>query len=53
LCAAVRTRTPVVLAYPQSQITLSFSAMAARLAGLRHDRQAPGSFFRRVVRWLN
>jgi len=53
LCAAVRSRTPVVLAYPKSHISSSFAAMAARLGGIRPGNALGHSFFRRVVRWLN
>ncbi len=53
LCRAVRTRTPVVLAYPQSQIASSFSALAARLGGIECDRNNQNTFFRRVIRWLS
>ena len=52
LCAAVRSRQPVVLAYPKSQIASSFSAMATRLGGIDCSNGAGGSFFRRVFRWL-
>ncbi|MBM4024665.1 MAG: MinD/ParA family protein [Planctomycetes bacterium] len=53
LCAAVRSRTPVVLAYPRSQISTALAALAARLGSPRHWSDEDGSFFRRVVRWLN
>jgi len=52
LCRAVRARQPVVLAYPQSQIAASFSALAARLGGIECDRNCQSGFFRRVIRWL-
>jgi flagellar biosynthesis protein FlhG len=52
LCAAVRARQPVVLAYPKSQIASSFDALAARLGGIDCSRANNGSFFRRVFRWL-
>ena len=39
LCAAVRSRTPVVLAYPKSEISTSLAALAARLAGTKRRRQ--------------
>lgn len=52
LCAAVRSRQPVVLAYPKSQIASSFDALAARLGGIDCSRGNNGSFFRRVFRWL-
>lgn len=53
LCRAVRSRTPVVLAYPNSQMAASFTALAARLGGLECDRSGQGSFFRRVIGWLS
>ena len=53
LCRAVRARTPVVLAYPQSQIASSFSALAARLGGIQCNRNSQNTFFRRVIRWLS
>jgi len=51
LCRAVRARTPVVLAYPKSQITSSFTALAARLGGLEWGKDGQNGFFRRVIRW--
>jgi len=53
LCRAVRARTPVVLLYPDSQITSSFTALAARLGGLEWDKNGQNRFFRRVIRWLS
>jgi flagellar biosynthesis protein FlhG len=53
LCAAVRCRKPVVLAYPKSQIASAFSILAARLGGVRTSERPAGGFFRKVVRWLN
>jgi flagellar biosynthesis protein FlhG len=54
LCAAVRSRKPVVTAYPKSQIAYALSALAARLGGVRSvERPTGGGFFRKVVRWLN
>jgi flagellar biosynthesis protein FlhG len=52
LCAAVRSRQPVVLAYPKSQIACSFHTLAARLGGIDCSRGNGGTFFRRVFRWL-
>jgi flagellar biosynthesis protein FlhG len=51
--AAVRARTPVVLAYPKAPITASFAALAARLGGAEYGSPTPESFFRKVVRWFN
>jgi len=53
VCSAVRSRKPVVLAYPRSQISSSFAALAARLADMHCDRDVRKGFFRRVLRWLN
>jgi flagellar biosynthesis protein FlhG len=53
LCAAVRLRTPVVLAYPKAEISTSLAALAARVAGAKRHDGGDSSFFRRVVRWLN
>lgn len=53
LCRAVRSRTPVVLAYPNSQLAASFTALAARIGGLEWDRARHDSFFRRVIGWLS
>jgi flagellar biosynthesis protein FlhG len=50
LCTAVRSRQPVVLAYPKSQISLSLTALAARLSGAR---PCDDTFFKRIARWLN
>jgi len=50
LCTAVRSRQPVVLAYPRSQISLSLTALAARLSGAR---PCDDTFFKRIARWLN
>jgi flagellar biosynthesis protein FlhG len=53
LCAAVRSRRPVVLAYPRSPISLSLAALACRLSGTRPGDPPEGGFFRRVIRWLS
>jgi flagellar biosynthesis protein FlhG len=53
VCAAVRSRTPVVLAYPKSQISASLAAIATRMGGARRWDDKDDSFFRRVIRWLN
>ena len=47
-----RSRQPVVLAYPESQIASSFNSLAARLGGIDCSRAGGGTFFRRVFRWL-
>lgn len=53
LCEAVRQRTPVVLAYPKSEISTSLATIAARLSGARLGEGVDNSFFRRVLRWWN
>jgi len=53
LCNAVRARKPVVLAYPRSQISSAFSALATRIGGIECGNRNQGSFFRRVVRWFH
>jgi flagellar biosynthesis protein FlhG len=53
LCTAVRARTPVVLAYPKAQISLSLAGLAGRLGGARRWDDTDDSFFRRVIRWWN
>lgn len=53
LCAAVRARKPVVLAYPKAQISSSFATLAARIGGSRRHDGLEGNFFQRVLRWLN
>ncbi len=52
LCAAVRGRQPVVLAYPKSQIASALNAMATRLGGVECSKCDHDHFFRRVFRWL-
>ena len=53
LCTAVRSRKPVVLAYPKSQISVSLATLAARLDAPRPRSDQDDSFFRRVIRWWN
>ena len=53
LCAAVRARKPVVLAYPRSPISSAFSALAARVGGTEYGRRSQGGFFRKVARWFH
>lgn len=53
LCAAVRVRKPVVLAYPQSQISSAFVTLATRIGGIEDGGPTPGSFFSRVVGWFH
>jgi len=53
LCTAVRSRKPVVLAYPTSPFSSSLAKLAARLSDARRDVEVSGGFFRKVVKWLN
>jgi flagellar biosynthesis protein FlhG len=53
LCTAVRSRKPVVLAYPNAQISTSIAKLASRLSNGRRDEETSGGFFRKVVKWLN
>jgi len=49
---AVRTRRPVVMAYPKSQISLSLAAMAARLGEGPTFKTESQPLLKRVVNWL-
>ena len=53
LCSAVRARRPVVLAYPNSPVSNSITAIATRLAGGPHRKEPAGGLFRKVIGWLN
>ena len=53
LCAAVRSRKPVVLAYPRAPVSLSLATLAGRLSGTQRYGAPGDSFFRRVIRWFN
>ncbi|MBN1509259.1 MAG: MinD/ParA family protein [Sedimentisphaerales bacterium] len=53
LLTAVRSRKPVVLAYPNAQVSSALAKLAARLSEARHDRQLSGGFFRKVAKWWN
>jgi flagellar biosynthesis protein FlhG len=53
LCTAVRSRTPVVLAYPKAQISSSLAMLAARLSDKQGGRDTSRGFFKKVIRWLN
>ncbi len=53
LCLAVRSRKPVVLAYPKSPVSSSFAALAARVGGAKPQDDSQDGFFRRVARWWN
>ncbi len=52
LSKAVRLRTPVVLAYPKSQITSSLVALAAKLSSSLAAQPDDEGFFRKVVNWF-
>ncbi len=50
--SAVRSREPVVLSYPKSQVTASIAAMAARLSKGCIANQEKEGFFQKVVNWF-
>ena len=52
LSFAVRLRTPVVLAYPKSQIASSLLALAARLSSGLAARSNNEGFFKKVSAWF-
>jgi flagellar biosynthesis protein FlhG len=52
LYAAVKRQTPVVLAYPKSQVTASLAAMASRLNKERLFDEGRSGFFKKVVNWF-
>ena len=52
LNCAVRQRRPVVLAYPNSRITSSLVALAARLSSSSAAQFNEECFFKRVVNWF-
>lgn len=53
LCTAVRSRKPVVLAYPRAEISSSIAKLASRLSDGRRVNAASGGFFRKMVKWWN
>lgn len=54
LCMAVRSRKPVILAYPRSRVSSSLKLLASRLSEMHCAKKAShGGFFRKLVRWLN
>jgi MinD-like ATPase involved in chromosome partitioning or flagellar assembly len=53
LIHAVRQRKPVVLAYPQSQISCSIATLAARLCESGATNCCQEGFFRKVVSWFS
>jgi len=52
LVASVKSRRPVVLAYPKAKITASFGTMTARLVKGRAIEQNEKGFFKKVVNWF-
>ncbi len=52
LISAVRQRTPVVLAYPKSQISSSLIALAAKLSNSVAAQPNGEGFFKKVVNWF-
>ena len=52
LVASVKSRRPVVLAYPKAKITASFGTMTARLVKGTAIEQNEKGFFNKVVNWF-
>jgi len=52
LIASVKSRKPVVLAYPKAKISISFGAMTARLVKGTAIEQNENGFFKKVVNWF-
>lgn len=52
LVAAVRTRTPVVMAYPRSPIAVSLATLVANLGKETTFNRKSQPFLRKVVNWL-
>ena len=50
--SAAKLRKPVVLAYPRAEITVSLSALAAKLSSSQGIASASDSFFEKVVNWF-
>ena len=49
---SVRSRKPVVLAHPKSQITSSLAALAAKLSNSESSGLGDEGFFKKVVNWF-
>lgn len=49
---SVRSRKPVVLAHPKSQITSSLAALAAKLSNSETSGLGDEGFFKKVVNWF-
>ena len=52
LISAVRQRKPVVLAYPRAGITLSLTALAAKLNNISTAEPNNDKFFKKVIGWF-
>ncbi len=53
LVAAVRSRTPVMTAYPRSQASASIRMLASRLSCAPSTEKQKKPFFRKVVNWFS
>jgi len=54
LCKAVRSRKPVILAYPRSRISSSLTLLASRLSEMHcANKTSHEGFFRKVIGWLS
>jgi flagellar biosynthesis protein FlhG len=51
--SAVRTRKPVVLAYPKSPASLSIGRLATRIGNVPRSRMEGPAFFKKVVNWFS
>lgn len=52
ICQAVLQREPVVIAYPRSQATHCFVALAGKVARVANTSVAQDGFFKKVVNWF-
>ncbi|MCF7973362.1 MAG: MinD/ParA family protein [Phycisphaerae bacterium] len=52
LVAAVRSRTPVITAYPRSQASEAIRMLASRLSSASPSEKQGKPFFRKVVNWF-
>jgi flagellar biosynthesis protein FlhG len=53
LVAAVRSRTPVITAYPRSQASASIRMLASRLSCVPSAEKQKKPFFKKVVNWFS
>jgi flagellar biosynthesis protein FlhG len=53
LVAAVRSRTPVITAYPRSQASASIRMLASRMSHASPLEKQRKPFFRKVVNWFS